>query len=216
MEGVSLGSHQSTKEIKEEGRILIQIGMTYPVITGGGDSIEQEVNACMARWAENLVDGACLAMIEEARAAQRLLPDALPFRITLHHSPTYHEHGILSYFSDLYLFAGGRQGATYRYGNTLRLRDGAPLFVTAFFPTDTDVRKVITGFIAHEQDGEIISSAAARFFTPENVYLTEGGLAAFFQPHVLGPGAGGVSVFTMPYGGDGPFSPARLGLPERP
>ena len=225
MTKIELLPRHSTRDIKEKEKTLIQIKLSYPLITGGPESSTKQINNCLAQGAENMVESVRLHMMEEARAALARMPEMLPYKIDLGFTATCNEKGVLSFFSDLFCYAGGLQGITYRYGTSLRLGDDSPLFVTAFFPAGTDIRKVITTFVTKaqtkaqsldERQSMQIQSAAETFYSPENVYLSERGLVVFYQPHTLGPGAAGIPIFTIPYSENGPFPPQQLALPERP
>jgi len=223
MDKVEILPQDLKKDISEDGTILIQIRASYPEMQ---KPQKPNLNHCLKKAAENMVELVSQGMIGEARAAAVMLPEALPFQIDKSFTSTYLEHGILSFFSDLYLYAGGLHGVSYRCGNSLHLRDGSPLFITALFPKSTDIRKTVADFIAKsrqeeqnpdESQAQILRKNAEQFFSPENIYLTDRGLAVFYQPHTLGPFAAGIPVFVIPYSEEGgPYPPVRLGLPERP
>ena len=222
---IDLIPHHATRNIEENKTVLIQINMTYPVLTGEVDGAERDVNLCFAKLAENLVESTQASMLQEARAAAKILPEALPYQIDLTFTSTWSDHGIVSFFTDLYLYAGGLRGITYRYGTVQRLRDNGPLFVTALFPPDADISEFVTNFVASAQkkaqrlddtQAQHIRAMAHSYYTSENIYLTDLGLAVFYQPHTLSPGVAGIPVFTIPYSDKGPYPPERLVLPERP
>jgi len=111
------------------------------------------------------------------------------------------------------------RGITYRYGSSFLTADGGrPLFLTALFPAAADLLGLVSDFVADaywkkqglETLPESMIQAVRDAFSPENIYLTEGGLAVFYQPGAIAPVADGVSVFTMPYDEAGPFDPAVL------
>ena len=222
METIRLIPHHETRNFLEKNRVLIQVNMTYPQLSREAGDVDLGANLCFAKLAENLVESARIGMMAEAGAALEILPEALPYRIDLHFTPTWNAGGIVSFFTDVDIYAGGIRGITYRYGTIHRLRDNGPLFVTALFPPGTDICSFVAHFVADVQkiaqglddaQTRAVFDAAKDFFTPENVYLTDEGLSVFYPAHSLGPGAGGISVFTIPYRENGPFSPERLALP---
>ena len=225
MTKIEILPQHSTRDVKEGGETLVQIRMSHPIIGDESQGASKEINSCLAQAAENMVESVRLSMMEEARAALALMPETLPYQIDLRFTTTYNDSGVLSFFSDLHYHAGGLQGSISRYGTILRLLDSLPLFITALFPPDTDIRKRITTFVTKAQTkaqrldpqgSSSLQSAAAHFYSPENIYLSQRGLVVFYQARTLGPGASGIPLFTIPYSEDGPFPPAQLALPERP
>ncbi|MCL2568327.1 MAG: DUF4163 domain-containing protein [Oscillospiraceae bacterium] len=200
MDKLELTTGRLSRDVREGGETLIQVSLQYPQIGGAGFGV---LDDCLASTAENLVDALCMGMLREARAAAGLLPEALPYQISGTFTVTYNSEGVLSFFTDVFLYAGGMRGVTYRYGSTFVTAEGGrPIFMTSLFPAQTDVRAVVSGFAAGRLG--VDEAVAREGFSPENMYLTEGGLAVFFTPGAMGPVAGGSSVVVMPFGDGGP------------
>ena len=219
MDKLELTTGRLSRDVKEGGITLIQISLQHPVIDGGGNSAALELRHCFAQAAENIVTVLSQNMLAEARAAADFLPESLPYQISGTFTSTYNAHGVLSFFTDIFLYAGGLRGITYRCGSSFLTADGGrALFLTALFPTGTDIREVITDFVAEvyrkRQGLEVLSesalSALREFYSPENIYLTENGLVVFYQSSTIAPVASGISVFVMPYNTTGPFPPTEL------
>ena len=205
MDKLELTTGRLSRDVREKGETLIQVSLQYPQIGGAGFL---ELNDCLARGAENLVDALCLGILGEARAAVGLLPEALPYQISGEFTVTYNSGGVLSFFTDVFLYAGGMRGITYRYGSSYWTAEGGrPIFIGALFPAQTDVREVVRR-VAAERLG-VDEGVVRGAFSAENCYLADGGVAVFFQPGAVGPVASGVMVVTMSGGVGG------LVLPER-
>lgn len=208
MEKLELTSGCFTQDHKAADTMLLEISIRYPQTIDHQEDGYNALNHCIRQTAENLATTLSQGMEHEARAALNMLPEALPYQVSGTYTVTYNNHGILSFFTDVFLYAGGIRGITYRYGTTLRAREGGPVFLTELFPAETDAVCRVVDFLT-EQNPEIRPGIAAHF-APENAYLTQQGLAVFYQPHTIAPPAGGIPSFTMPYTEAGPFSPGML------
>ena len=219
MDKLELTTGRLAWDVKEGGETLLQVSLQHPLISVEGHPLHSALNRCFSRTAENI--GAALSqdMLGEARAAAELLPEALPYQISGSFTPTYNAPGVLSFFTDVFLYAGGLRGITHRYVSSFLTADGGtPLFLTALFPAGADIRRSVTDFVIEaygRRQGldalpESTMAAVRDFYTPENVYLTENGLMVFYQPQTIGPVAAGVLTFLMPYGEEGPFPPRTL------
>jgi len=198
MDKLELTTGRLERDVTDGGETLIQIALQYPVIAGYGEAL----NTCFSRMAENLVTALAQGMQDEAQTAARVMPEALPYQINGMFITTLNTPGVLSFYTDVFLYAGGMRGITYRYGSSfLTANDGRPLFLTSLFPVGTDVRVLVTDFVA-ERHG-VSASALRDAFSPENFYLTDSGLTVFYPPGAVSPVAGGIAAFSMPYGEGG-------------
>ena len=208
MDKLEITTGRLNRDVAEGGVTLIQISLQYPIIAGDGTG-NPALNHCFSQTAENLVTTLSQEMLGEARAAASILPEALPYQLSGTFTTTYNVPGVFSFFTDIFLYAGGMRGITYRYSNSFFTTDGKrPLFLTTLFPVSSDPAMLISEFIAQRQGLDRASIQAA--FSPENVYLTENGLAVFFHPGAMEPVAGGIPVFVIPYSESGPFPPSIL------
>jgi len=208
MDKLELGTGHFSRNLEEDGDLLLQISIYYPKTLNQTGRAQSALDDCIQASAENLGTALAQGMEQEARAARTMLPETLPYQVSGTFTTTYNDAGILSFFTDVFLYAGGVRGITYRYGSNFRIGCGSPLFLAELFPPQSDAQREITEFIAAQNVAN--QAAVQTHFTPENIYLTEQGLAVFYQPHTLAPPAGGIPVFTMPYTETGPFSPNFL------
>ena len=209
MDKLELTTGRLERNIEERGETLIQISLQHPAVVGGDEGPFGALSRCLSQAAENLATALSQCMLGEARAAAHMLPETLPYQLSGTFSTTYNAQGVLSFFTDVFLYAGGMRGITYRYGASFLTSDELrPLFLTSLFPAGTDVCAAVTDFIAARQGRDAAAIRAA--FSPENIYLTDSGLAVFFAPGSVGPVAGGIAVFTVPYGDEGPYAPGDI------
>jgi len=210
MDKLTITTGHLTRDITSPaGVTLIQVSLQYPIVTGIEGAAVEKLNQCFLQKATNLVAATSQCVLAEAEAAAARLPEALPFQISANFSTTYNVPGIFSYFTDVFLYAGGMRGVAFRYGSSCLTRDGGcPLFITALFPAEADIPQIVAGFVRARNGSNLDSVADA--FSSENFYLTESGMAVFFHPGMISPVAGGTAVFTIPYSENGPFSPQNL------
>jgi len=209
MDKLELTTGRLERNIEEGGETLIQISLQHPRVAGDGCPVAETLNRCFAQTAENLVTALSLGMLGEARAALTLMPETLPYQINGTFTTTYNAHGAISFYTDVFLYAGGMRGITCRYASSFSTADGGrPFFITALFPAGADVRSLVSDFVAERHGVE--ASSIRNAFSPENFHFAENGLTVFYPPGAVGSVAGGISVFTMPYEDDGPFAPISL------
>ena len=100
-----------------------------------------------------------------------------------------------------------------RRGDTWDTRTGMPQPLGSFFPKGCAVRTILL----RRAEEEILRQEAAgiaryheawrrelrRSFNPDNFYLTERGIAYYWQMHAIAPRAEGIPTFLQPFGEDG-------------
>ena len=203
---------QTKKTIQENGATLIRVNIRYPEFSGGSTDALERANRCIRQMTEAVANTAVAALYEEARAARMMLGDAFPgFEITTRYVVTYQQDGLFSLFFDIFLGAGGLSGSTYRYGWTWLLKETRPMFITALFPEHAPIRDIVTGFVSSIHQHPEWTDAINTYYSSENFYLTDRGLAVFYQPRTIAPGAAGVRAFVLPYGKSGLIQPERIG-----
>ena len=204
---------QVKKTIQENGATLIKVNMRYPELTEGNAEDIKRANRCIRQMAEAGANAAVVALYEEARSAWMMLGAAFPgFEVTMRYVVTYQQGGLFSLFSDVFLGAGGLSGSTYRYGWTWLLKEAHPMFITALFPKNAPIRNIVTGFVSSIHQYPRWADAINTYYSSENFYLTDRGLAVFYQPHTIAPGASGVRTFVLPYGESGLIQPEQIGI----
>ena len=97
-----------------------------------------------------------------------------------------------------------------RRGDTWDLRAGYPLSLASFFPRKENFRATLLALAEAEIRRQEAEGTARyhekwrrqlrRTFNRENYYLTDGGIALFWQMHALAPAAEGTPTFLLPWG----------------
>lgn len=135
-----------------------------------------------------------------------------PYESLLNYTITFNQKGFISTYRDRYDYTGGAHGNTIRKSDTFSLMSGQNLPLAAFFPKNTDYIALILKEILkmadenHEYYFENYKELILQYFNPQNYYLTENGLAIYYQQYEIAPYSTGIVVFEIPYSSlDGMF-----------
>lgn len=147
------------------------------------------------------------AEYRQALAASTPLPS---FHAELNYQVTYNEGGLWSLYTQSKEFTGPGLPLVTRRGDTWDLAAGYPVPLSAFFPAGSPWRKKLLAFASEEiqrreragisRFHENWRRELRRHFNAQNYYLTAEGLTFFFPMYALGPAAGGIPSFLVPYG----------------
>lgn len=113
----------------------------------------------------------------------------------------YDQNSLLSVFMDTYEDLGLFRRTLGRSSCTWGLRTGRLLGLSQLFRQPQRVRQIISGRIrldmAGGREGCYYPMPADRL--PRQFYLSEGGLAVYFQPGAVTPLSGGIPTFLIPW-----------------
>lgn len=146
-----------------------------------------------------------------AAACRRALEDSAPlpqYTARLSYRITCSEGGIWSLHTDSREYTGGRTVITRR-GDTWDLASGYPIPLSAFFPGQSSVRRLILKKAAEEirrreADGtaryaENWPQAMKRTFNRENFFVTPEGVVFFWQMYAIAPAAEGIPTCSLSF-----------------
>ncbi len=141
-----------------------------------------------------------------------------PYELRSDFTITYNKDGLLSLYTDVYEYTGGAHGNTLRFADMWHTASGLPTSVVEFFPRGTKIKRVLTD-AAIEIAAEQIAAGTDMYFDDypalikknfsySNIYITQTGLALFYQQYEIAPYAQGIPVFVTPFDNvNGPFMP---------
>ena len=113
----------------------------------------------------------------------------------------YAQNGLFSAFMDIYEDLGPYRRTLGRSSATWDLRSARQLGLAQLFRSPNAVRRIISGRIGLElaggREGCYYPAPPAR--QPRQFYLSEGGLAVYFQPDTVAPASGGIPTFLIPW-----------------
>lgn len=133
-----------------------------------------------------------------------------PFESYLQYVVTYNAKALLSTYNDRYDYTGGAHGNTIRRSDTWSLKTGRVLPLSSFFPPNSDYVAVILKQIQEQAKINMEENPGIYFdnypelilqyFNPKNYYLTENGIAIYYQQYEIAPYSSGIIVFEVKTG----------------
>jgi hypothetical protein len=130
---------------------------------------------------------------------------------------TYNQNCAISLYFDQYEYAGGAHGLTVRYSDTWNLQKSKRIELSELFPHKTNYKEYIIDTINQQIKEEIAGGNNPYFenyselvnenFKVNNFYLTEDGVAIYFQQYDIAPYATGLPTFIIPYTSQGAVPP---------
>ena len=216
-----------TKEIplrlEHEGTLLCTVLLSQPRLSGETRALALRLmNGYYGRFTKELL----------YYAEKKLKPAALkelayrtengypfnPFELRSGFTVTYNQDGVLSLYTDVYEFTGGAHGSTLRFADMWHTPIGLPASPVELFPKGTRIKKLLTDFAAETAAAQIAAGTdmyldgypdlMRKHFSYSNIYITQTGLALFYQQTTVAPYAEGIPVFVLPFNDEaGPFRP---------
>ena len=129
----------------------------------------------------------------------------MEYEIILEYNVTYNKDNKLSLYYDQYEFTGGAHGNTIRTSQTCDLRVGKQYALSYFFPNNPyyilDILRNINNQIKQQIETgtnyyfDNYCELVLETFNIENYYLTEKGIAIYFQQYDIAPYSSGIPVF---------------------
>lgn len=129
------------------------------------------------------------------------------YEVVLTPSITFNDKYMISLYYDLYQFTGGAHGSTTRSSQTWDLRISKILPLDVFYPNNPYYIIDILKNINNQIKLQINSGSNVYFddycklvldtFNPENYYLTQNGIAIYFQQYDIAPYSSGIPVFYL-------------------
>ncbi len=139
----------------------------------------------------------------------------IKFEVVQKFELTYNENCAISLYSDRYMFSGGAHGMTERFSDTFKLGGGLKrIELKALFEDNFNYKN----YIIKEITKQISLGDSSAFFDnyEQNVkdcfnknyfYLTDSGMAIYYQQYDIAPYSSGIPTFILPYEKNGAMPP---------
>ena len=129
----------------------------------------------------------------------------IPHTLTVRHKVTYHANELLSLYHDLEQNDGQARDAVCRMADTWRLCDGTVVTLKDFCKTPKLLRLAVAEAGRRAEAGQTpwfvrYAKLMRRYFDKSRFYLTEHGVALFWEAGVIAPASHGVQTVVVPYG----------------
>lgn len=210
-------------KIEHEGTVIISGLLSQPIFSGETRHIALRlINRYYEHFTKELIyycnDKLKPSAIEELKYRTENGYPFNPYELRSDFTVTYNKDGLLSLYTDVYEYTGGAHGNTHRFADMWHTAIGLPASVLEFFPKGTKIKKVLTDAAAAIAAEQILAGTDMYFddyptlmkkeFSYSNIYITETGLALFYQQYAIAPYAEGIPVFITPFDNvNGPFMP---------
>lgn len=194
--------------------IMFNMSIKYPEISMADNTrvaqrinrdIQSQINAFLAYAATDFYNQA-------VREYRKAIENNYPFRTfeaVLNYTVTYNRNCHFSLYRDQYEYTGGAHGSTIRYSDTWNLQTGRTVPLRSFFRQDINYVDFLTKYMIRQAKEQIEQGNNKYFdnyqeliiknFKPKNFYLTQTGIAIYYQQYEIAPYATGIVDFIIPY-----------------
>lgn len=198
-------------ELKLEGEPVLSCVLTWPELTGGGRGVSainryyrHAAGIWKSRWEREVFLHACLDLADR-RARSRPFK---PWRAQLETHITLQTEELLSLWQEGTEQQGFERPINLRRGDTWSLADGGPRTLASFFGQERRWKRQVLEQVEQqvcrrlEQGETLLDPDCTRLlkkeFDSQRFYLTGEEVQLFYPMYVLGPGAEGIPVFSVP------------------
>lgn len=191
---------------------IVKLTIEYPEIT----------LASSPEAAEHINEEIALQVNEYAKSADELYQEAVetyddfqkegypfhPWEAYWQLQVTYNAHGLLSLYTDQYVYSGGAHGNTLRSSATWELTQGGLRTLDSFYESGFDYQSLVLETILKQARENLAQEPYIYFeeyqdsikgcFNPQSFYLTPDGLVIYYQQYEIAPYSTGIVEFTIP------------------
>lgn len=129
------------------------------------------------------------------------------FDVTTDFEVTYNQNRILSLYTDRYVYGGGAHGNTKRTAETWDMQSGTKVTMEMLFPDNSDYESYVKKQVIAQIKKQMKEGNAYYFddyvenvnntFNVNNFFLTDKGMAVYFQQYDIAPYSSGIPVFII-------------------
>jgi len=200
--------------IEQAGKLLCSVLISQPIFSGEvRHPVLRRINQYYERFTKKLLRYADTKLRKAAEEQYQYSMDNMfpfnPFELRSDFFITYNRDNILSLYTDVYEYRGGAHGTTLRFADIWHVSIGCPASPAEFFPEGTNCKRLLTNAATQMASQQLSEGTAMYFddyavlikknFSSANIYLTESGMALFYQQYAIAPYAEGIPVFIIPY-----------------
>lgn len=209
--------------IEQAGKLLASVLISQPIFEGEvRPSALKRVNQYYERFTKKLLRYANTKLRSAAEEHYRYSMENMfpfnPFELRSDFYITYNSDNTLSLYTDVYEYRGGAHGSTLRFADIWIVSLGCPASPAEFFPEGTNYKSLLINNAVELAAKQLSEGTAMYFenyetlirknFSSANIYLTQSGMALFYQQYAIAPYAEGIPVFIIPYNDEsGPSLP---------
>lgn len=195
------------KDFIFEKMAVLTVRLNYPAAVGLSVSARR-ISRFYERFAARMLRYAKATLYPEAKRRLKALNQGkpfAPFAFTMDYTVARNDGEFVSLYCDI-VTRFGLGTATERYADTFSAQSGFLLKLSELFPAKTHYRKLILQALlqqaaGRQEAGELYldhpKRRLKRHFSEEQFYLTDQGLAVFYQLYTVAPLSRGIPVFQL-------------------
>ncbi len=202
------------REFSYDNVVMLTFTMNYPkVVLSNNKKAQRKMNSHIYTQNNDFYRYIINTLYPQAVMEYKYdLENDFPFRMydaVMQYEVTYNADCYLSTYYDRYEFTGGAHGNTIRSSDTWSLKTGNERLLWNMFQPNVNYRYLLIEEILKQTDQQMkenpgiyfdnYQTLIVQYFNPKSFYLTEGGLAIYYQQYEIAPYATGIVSFTIPY-----------------
>jgi curved DNA-binding protein CbpA len=167
------------------------IQIQYPKISGLTDEVQNTLNANFKKEAELFASEA------EKEASRRDGTIENKYDYSQTYVVTFNREGVLSVVVDQYGYSGGAHGGTFRTGHTFSLKDGKKIELKDLLKAEPNYKQKLDKMLKASSKDIAFPESTGGLTEKPDFYVSESGLAIFYQQYEIAPYAAGIPTYTF-------------------
>ncbi|OMD62546.1 MULTISPECIES: DUF4163 domain-containing protein [Paenibacillus] len=180
-----------TSETLDKSNKNASIKVQYPKISGLTDEVQTKINAIFKKQAEQFV----AESEEQASRRDGTIENKYDFSQTF--VVSFNREGVLSIVTDQYGYTGGAHGGALREGFTFSLKDGKPIELKDLLKAEPNYKQKLDKMLKESTKELAFPDTPGGLTEKPNFYVSESGLAIFYQQYEIAPYAAGIPTYTF-------------------
>ena len=167
------------------------IRIQYPIISGLAEEAQTTINAAFKKQAEQF------AAESEEQASRRDGTIEHKYDFSQTFVVTFNREGVLSILTDQYGYTGGAHGGTVREGHTFSLKDGKAVELQDLLKAEPNYKQKLDKLLKESTKELAFPDTPGGLTDNPNFYVSESGIAIFYQQYEIAPYAAGIPTYTF-------------------
>lgn len=180
-----------TSETLDKSNKNATIRIQYPKISGLTDEAQTAINAVFKKQAEQFIAES------EEQASRRDGTIEHKYEFQQAFAVSFNREGVLSIVTDQYGYTGGAHGGTVRTGYTFSLKDGKQVELKDLLKAEPDYKQKLDKMLKESSKEISFPDTPGGLTASPNFYVSESGIAIFYQQYEIAPYAAGIPTYTF-------------------
>lgn len=180
-----------TSETLDKSNKNATIRIQYPIISGLAEEAQTTINAAFKKQAEQF------AAESEEQASRRDGTIEHKYEFSQTFVVTFNREGVLSILTDQYGYTGGAHGGALREGHTFSLKDGKAIELQDLLKAEPNYKQKLDKLLKESTKEIAFPDTPGGLTDNPNFYVSESGIAIFYQQYEIAPYAAGIPTYTF-------------------